>query len=206
MSRIGVLGVGIWGMALAHMLSRTDHQVTVWSAIEREIDEFSEKRVHPNLPGMTIPSEIVFTTDVQAVCSDKDILLFAVPSVFVRSTTHVAAPYISEGQIIVDVAKGIEAATLSTMTDIIRDESTQVGKKARLVALSGPTHAEEVALDMPTTIISACDDLETAEIVQDIFTITCMRVYTNPDMRGVELCGAMKNIIALAAGILLVKG
>lgn len=201
MSRIGVLGAGTWGMALARMLSKTGHQVTVWSSIEKEVDEFSEKRVHPNLPGMTIPLEIDFTKDVQAVCSAKDILLFAVPSVFVRSTTRVAAPFIVEGQIIVDVAKGIEAETLYTMTDIIRDELTKAGKTAKLVALSGPTHAEEVAHDMPTTIVSACDDLETAEVVQDIFTNTCMRVYTNPDMRGVELCGAMKNIIALAAGI-----
>lgn len=201
MSRIGVLGAGTWGMALACMLSRTGHQVTVWSAIEKEVDEFSGKRVHSNLPGMTIPSEVGFTKDVQRVCSDKEILLFAVPSVFVRSTTRAAAPFIAEGQIIVDVAKGIEADTLYTMTDIIRDELTKAGKAARLVALSGPTHAEEVALNMPTTIVSACDDLDTAEVVQDIFTNTCMRVYTNPDMRGVELCGAMKNIIALAAGI-----
>lgn len=201
MSRIGVLGAGTWGMALARMLSKTGNQVTVWSAIEKEIDEFTKTRVHPNLPGMIIPSEIDFTKDIQTVCSDKDILLFAVPSIFVRQTIRVAASFIAEGQIIVDVAKGIEAETLYTMTDIIRDELTKAGKVARLVALSGPTHAEEVALDMPTTIVSACDDLESAEVVQDIFTNTFMRVYTNPDMRGVEICGALKNIIALAAGI-----
>lgn len=201
MSSIGILGAGTWGMSLARMLFNTGHTVTVWSAIEKEIDKFSKTRVHPNLPGMCIPNEIIFTKSLEEVCWNKDILLFAIPSVFVRSTTRVAAPFIAEGQIIVDVAKGIEAETLYTMTDIIRDELTKAGKNARLVALSGPTHAEEVALDMPTTIVSACDDLETAEVVQDIFTNTCMRVYTNPDMRGVELCGAMKNIIALAAGI-----
>lgn len=198
MASIGVLGAGTWGMALARMLSNSDHDVTVWSALEREVEEYSRTRRHQNLPEMIIPDEIVFTSDISEVCSDKDILLFAVPSVFVRSTTRTAKEYIKENQIIVDVAKGIEPGTLYTMTGIIRDE---IGKPVKLVALSGPTHAEEVAVDLPTTIVSACDDLETAEFVQEIFSNTCMRVYTNPDALGVELCGAMKNIIALAAGI-----
>ncbi len=201
MVKVGVLGAGTWGSALARMLSVTGHQVTVWSAIEKEIDDFSTERIHPNLPGMKIPAEIKFTKDIEEVCTDKDLLLFAVPSVYVRGTTRQAAPFIKDGQIIVDVAKGIEADTLYTMTDIIKDELAAVEKTAKLVALSGPTHAEEVALDLPTTIVSACEDRETAEKVQDIFFNTCMRVYTNDDMRGVELCGAMKNIIALAAGI-----
>lgn len=198
---IGILGAGTWGMALARMLSNTGHQVTVWSAIEKEIDEFSQTRMHPNLPGMVIPEKINFTKDIEAVCTYKDIILFAVPSVFVRNTAKAAACYISDSQIVVDVAKGIEPDTLYTMTEVIRDELQKVGKQVDLVALSGPTHAEEVALDMPTTIVSASDDLSAAERVQDIFMNTCMRVYTNADVIGVELCGAMKNIIALAAGI-----
>jgi glycerol-3-phosphate cytidylyltransferase len=201
MSSIGILGAGTWGMALARMLSNTGHKITVWSAIDKEIDELSENRVHPNLPGMIIPNEIVFTKDIEDVCENKDILLFAVPSVFVRSTARSAAPYTPNGQIIVDVAKGIEADTLFTMTEVIQDEMQKTGKQVSLVALSGPTHAEEVALDMPTTIVSACNDLSVAERVQDIFMNTCMRVYTNADVKGVELCGAMKNIVALAAGI-----
>lgn len=201
MSTIGILGAGTWGMVLARMLSNTGHQVTVWSAIEKEIDDFSKNRIHPNLPGMRIPEEITFTKSISEVCRAKDILLFAVPSVFVRSTTKSAAPYISDGQIIVDVAKGIEPDTLYTMTEVIQNELKKAGKQAKLVALTGPTHAEEVALDMPTTIVSACGDLSVAKHVQNIFMNTCMRVYTNADVRGVELCGAMKNIIALAAGI-----
>lgn len=201
MSSIGILGAGTWGMALARMLCNTGHQVTVWSAIEKEIDDFSKNRVHPNLPGMRIPEEITFTKSVNEVCGDKDILLFAIPSVFVRNTAKSAAPYIPDGQIIVDVAKGIEPDTLYTMTEVIQNELEKAGKQAKLVALSGPTHAEEVALDMPTTIVSACGDLSVAKLVQDIFMNTCMRVYTNADVRGVELCGAMKNIIALAVGI-----
>ena len=204
MKKIGVLGAGTWGMALARMLCVRGHNVTVWSAIEKEIDEFSVTRKHPNLPGMEIPAEITFTKDIQAVCRDKDILLFAVPSPFVRATARKAAPFIEDGQIIVDVAKGIEADTLYTMTQIIADEIKN--PKVRLVALSGPTHAEEVAKDLPTTIVSACEDEAAAELVQEVFSNTCMRVYTNTDVIGVELCGAMKNIMALGSGIALGLG
>lgn len=203
MSSIGVLGAGTWGMALARMLSNTGQDVTVWSAIKKEIDDLSSTRCHPNLPDMIIPDTIVFTKSIEEVCVQKDIILFAVPSVFVRSTAEKARQYIPDGQIVVDVAKGIEADTLYTMSEVIRDEIQKDGlhPNAKIVALSGPTHAEEVACDMPTTIVSACTDLDVAEKVQDVFMNTCMRVYTNVDVHGVELCGALKNIIALAAGI-----
>lgn len=196
---IGVLGAGTWGMALARMLCNSGHSVTVWSAIDREVEEFSATRRHPNLPGMVIPERIHFTKSIEEVCTDKDVLLFAVPSVFVRATARKAAPYICDGQIIVDVAKGIEADTLFTMTQIIADELKN--PTVKLVALSGPTHAEEVAKDLPTTIVSACEDLEAAQQVQQVFSNTCMRVYTNDDVLGVELCGALKNVIALASGV-----
>ena len=148
---------------------------------------------------MVIPDSIVFTGDMEQVCGGKDILLFAVPSVFVRTTARKAAPYVSDGQIIVDVAKGLEADTLFTMTQVISDELKN--PTVKLVALSGPTHAEEVAKDLPTTIVSACKNLKAAKQVQEVFSSTCMRVYTNDDVEGVELCGALKNVIALAAGI-----
>ena len=143
MKRIGVLGAGTWGMALARMLCLNGHKVTVWSAIEKEIEDLSAMRKHPNLPGMEIPADVMFTKDIEQVCKEQEILLFAVPSPFVRSTARKAAPYVTDDQIIVDVAKGIEADTLYTMTQIIEEE---LGKaKVKLVALSGPTHAEEVA-------------------------------------------------------------
>ena len=200
--KIGVLGAGTWGMALARMLANDSYDVTVWSAIESEIDELSASRKHKNLPGMIIPESIVFTKDIEEVSTGRDILLFAVPSVYVRSTVARAKEYIPDDQIIVDVAKGIEAETLYTMSQVIEDELRD-GKheNVKVVALSGPTHAEEVAKDLPTTIVSACRDEETARKVQDIFMNTCMRVYTNDDVLGVELCGALKNIIALASGI-----
>ena len=199
MERIGVLGAGTWGMALARVLSNAGHEVTVWSALEKEVDEFSVTRVHPNLPGMEIPAAIGFTKSIEEVCKDKKVLLFAVPSVFVRSTAKKAAPYLSDGQIILDVAKGMEPKTHLTMTQVIADEVKN--DKVKLVAFSGPTHAEEVSKDLPTAIVAACEDLKVAEFVQSLFTDTCMRVYTNDDVFGVELCGAMKNVMALAAGV-----
>ena len=129
--------------------------------------------------------------------------MFAVPSVFVRGTAAKARPYVADGQIIVDVAKGVEPDTLMTMTEILTDELGKEGgpKGVRLVALSGPTHAEEVAVDLPTTIVSASPDEEAARYVQEVFNNTCMRVYTNPDIKGVELSGAMKNVIALGVAM-----
>lgn len=242
MKKIGVLGAGTWGMALARMLCNAGNEVLVWSAIGAEIDSLSQTRRHPNLPEMVIPEELQFTKSIEEVCTDKDILLFAVPSVFVRSTAASARAFIPDGQVIVDVAKGIEADTLMTMSEVIRSElekpaeskagsakeagtseeagsAADAGKNAsgdakktagpvdtKIVALSGPTHAEEVAMDLPTTIVSACEDQQAAEFVQDVFMgtaehPTCMRVYTNTDVKGVELCGALKNVIALSAGI-----
>ena len=199
MKRIGVVGAGTWGVALARMLCNAGNTVTIWSAIESEIDQMSATHTHPNLPGMEIPEDIRYTKSMQQVCDGMDILLFAVPSPFVRATARKAAPFVTDGQIIVDVAKGIEADTLYTMTQIIRDEIKN--PKVKLVALSGPTHAEEVARDLPTTIVSASEDPAAADLVQEVFTTGCMRVYTNDDVHGVELCGALKNVIALASGI-----
>lgn len=201
--RIGVIGAGTWGVALARMLTNSNHDVTVWSAIQEEIDTLSATRTHKNLPGAQIPAATKFTKDLSLAAKDKDILLLAVPSVYVRDTTKKLSPYITDGQIIVNVAKGIEENTLYMMTEVINDELEKhsSAKDVKLIALSGPTHAEEVAKDLPTTIISACEDEGAAKLVQDVFMNTCMRVYTHFDVRGVELSGAMKNIIALATGI-----
>lgn len=195
--KIAVVGAGTWGMALTRMLSNSGHEVTVWSALPAEIEELEKTRRQKNLPNMEIPEKVVFTKNLEQACLEKDILLFAVPSVFVRSTAKKASTIVPEGQIIVDVAKGIEPDTLMTMSEVISSEIPQ----AKVVALSGPTHAEEVAKDLPTTIVAAYEDISVAEVVQNIFTNPVMRVYTNSDVKGVELCGALKNIIALAAGI-----
>jgi len=199
MAQIGVIGAGSWGIALAVLLHNNGHKVTVWSAIEKEIEDISSSRVHPNLPEIELPEQIEYTKDIKNACLGNDILLFAVPSPFVRATARKAAPYVSAGQIIVDVAKGIEEDTLYMMSEIIAEEINN--PEVKIVALSGPTHAEEVVKDFPTTIVSASKDIEAAEYVQKVFNTESMRVYTNDDILGVELCGALKNVIALACGI-----
>lgn len=198
MNSIGILGSGSWGMTIARTLALTGHDVEVWSISGVEIDELDSTRRHKFLPNMVIPDVVKFTKSIEKITSNKDILICALPSIYIRSTMKIAREYINEGQIIVNVAKGIESASLYTMTQVIKDE---LQKAVKVVALSGPTHAEEVSRDMPTSIVSACDDLEVAEKIQDLFMKTCMRVYTNFDVIGVELCGALKNIIALASGI-----
>lgn len=199
--KIAVIGAGTWGIALARMLFYRGHEVIVWSVHPETINSIRETHHHKNLPNMEIPSGIEFTPIAAMACKNADVLLFAVPSVYVRSTTKIIIEHIEPNQIIVDVAKGIEQNSLLTMSEVIRDELNKNGLKNPIVALSGPTHAEEVARDLPTTIVAANENIEIAEKVQAIFTNPVMRVYTNTDVKGVELCGALKNIIALATGI-----
>lgn len=199
MKKIGILGAGTWGIALARLLFNNGHKVVVWSAIEEEIDVLLKTLRHPHLGNIDIPKNIVFKTNLEFACKNKDIILFAIPSIFVRNITNKVKPYINENQIIVSVSKGLEKDTLYTMTEVINDEVEN--KNIKLVALSGPTHAEEVILDMPTTIVASCVELEIAEFVQNIFMNSFFRVYTNVDIVGVELCGALKNVIAIATGI-----
>lgn len=206
MTKIAVFGAGTWGIALARLLAVNGRDVTVWSAIPAELKSLSTTRRHPNLPGMELPSAMHYTADIAEACTDRDILLFAVPSPFVRSTAKKAAKYIPDGQLIVDVAKGVEDKTLMTMSEIIEDELAKAKRTARVVALSGPTHAEEVARDMPTLIVAASEDEAAAKAVQKAFTAPSFRVYTNTDRRGTELGGAVKNVIALAVGIALGLG
>lgn len=199
MKSIAILGAGTWGIALAKMLKNTGKQVTVWSALPNEIEELKKTNIHPKLPNVKLPLGIYYTADLEDALNDKDIIMFAVPSVFVRDTAKKCKNYIKDNQIIVDVAKGIESDTLMTLTQVINDEIKN--DTVKYAALSGPTHAEEVSLDMPTTIVSACSDIEVAKLVQDFFSSSFMRVYTNTDIKGIEICGALKNIIALATGI-----
>lgn len=202
-TKIGVLGAGTWGTALARMLAGNGCDVTMWSALPDELKAMSVTHAHLNLPGMCLPADMHYTADIEEICGDRDVLLFAVPSVFVRSTARKAAPHIPDGQLIVDVAKGVEEKTLMTMSEIIEQELAADGKHTHcnVVALSGPTHAEEVARDMPTLIVAGSPDEAAARKVQQIFTTPTFRVYTNTDRRGVELGGAVKNVIALAVGI-----
>jgi glycerol-3-phosphate dehydrogenase (NAD(P)+) len=150
------------------------------------------------LPGAHLPDSIEITGDIEYALSEPDLVVFAVASPFVRSTASKASPYIKDGQIIVNVAKGIEDDTLLTLVDIIKEEINQ----AKVAVLSGPSHAEEVSIGMPTTVVVGAHEKETAEFIQDIFMNESFRVYTSPDVTGIELGGAIKNVIALAAGMI----
>ncbi len=199
---ISVLGAGTWGSAIARHLSKIGHTVTLWSALPAEIDALSQTHIHPNLPFATIPDSISLTKSLIKACDDRDMLVFAVPSVFVRATARAVAEVMTCTPILVDLAKGIEDGTYLTMTQIIEEEMARVSAtRVCCVALSGPTHAEEVARDLPTAIVSAGRDPRSCIAVREAFTDQTMRVYTSGDVMGVEICGALKNIMALAAGI-----
>ena len=198
MAKIGVVGAGSWGIALAKLLHKNGHQVCVWSIIEDEIKMLLEKREHVDkLPGVKLPEDMEFTTDLKYTVDGKDIVVLAVPSPFIRSTSHNLKDLIAEGQIIVNVAKGVEEATLMTMSEVISDEIPQ----AKVTVLSGPSHAEEVGREIPTTIVVGAKEKVTAEYVQNIFMNEVFRVYISPDICGIELGAALKNVVALAAGI-----
>ncbi len=201
---IAILGAGTWGIALAKLLSENGHDICVWSALPHEIETLSKTFMHPNLPDVTLPRALEFTTDMEAAVSGARYVVFAVASAYIRKAAATAAAYLPDDAILINVAKGLEPGTQRTMTQVIEETLTAAGKPAagRLVALSGPTHAEEVARNVPTSIVSACENEDTAKAAAEIFMNSCMRVYTNTDVLGVELCGALKNIIALAAGMI----
>ncbi|MDO4478374.1 MAG: NAD(P)H-dependent glycerol-3-phosphate dehydrogenase [Lachnospiraceae bacterium] len=198
MAKIGVIGAGSWGTALARLLCDNGHDVVLWSCIEAEIRMLKETHMQQEkLPGVLLPEALQYTTDLKEAMADKEIVVLAVPSPFTRSTARQMAAYYQPDQVIVSVAKGIEDETYFTLTDVIEDEI----KGAVTCALSGPSHAEEVVRQMPTTVVAACPKKSVAERVQAVFMSPVFRVYTSPDMVGVELGGSLKNVIALAAGV-----
>lgn len=197
MAKVSVLGAGSWGTALSLLLCKNGHEVTLWSALEDEVRMLCEKREHESkLPGVRLPEDMKITADLEDSLQDPDVAVLAVPSPFTRSTAHRMAPFVKKGQIIVNVAKGVEEHTLMTLSEIISEEIPQVD----VCVLSGPSHAEEVGKGLPTTCVVSAEKRETAEYLQGIFMSPVFRVYTTPDILGVELGGALKNVIALAAG------
>ena len=197
MAKVHVLGAGSWGTALSLLLHKNGHQVKLWSALADEVKLLREKREHPSkLPGVHIPEEVEITDDLEVCLRDPDVVVLAVPSPFTRSTAKQIAPLVNKGQIIVNVAKGVEEKTLMTLSEIISEEIPD----ANVCVLSGPSHAEEVGRGLPTTCVVSAQKRETAEYLQGIFMSPVFRVYTTPDILGVELGGSLKNVIALAAG------
>ena len=199
--KITIAGAGTWGTALGRLLALNGHEVWIWSPFPEETEALDRSRKHPYLPGTVIPESVIFTSDIQTAAENADHLFMVVPSVYMRETAALFAPILNDETIITSAAKGIERGTLMTLTEVIDDELANAGKKNITVALSGPTHAEEVARDLPTLIVCACGDLEAAAKVQQLFDGSCIRPYINPDMKGVQICGALKNVEALAVGI-----
>ena len=199
--KITVIGAGTWGTALGRVLALNGHEVCIWSLFQKETDDLSRARRHPNLPGSVIPDTILFTSDDRAAAENAEYMIMVVPSVYTRNTMRRFAPYLKRDTILISAAKGIEPDTLMTLTEVMEDELHKAGKDNTVVALSGPTHAEEVARDLPTLIVCACEDLEAAGKVQHLFDGTCIRPYVNQDIKGVQICGALKNVEALAVGI-----
>ena len=197
MGKIGVVGAGSWGTALAILLDGNGHDVTVWSINKDEVDLLNEKREYPaKLPGVKIPESLVFTTDLEKSIKGMEFVVIAVPSPFVRGTARNMKQYVAEGQILVNVAKGIEESTLKTLSEQIEEEIPQ----ADVAVMCGPSHAEEVSRRLPTTCVVGAKTKETAEFVQSAFMCEVFRVYTNPDILGMEISSSLKNVIALAAG------
>lgn len=198
MAELSVIGAGSWGTALAIVLAENGHYVTVWSILEDEIKMLTERHEHKDkLPGVKIPENVTFTTDLKEAVQGKDMVVLAVPSPFVRSTAHNMAEFVAQDQLIVVVSKGIEEKTLMIMTDVVEDEIPQ----ASVAVLSGPSHAEEVGRRLPTTVVAGAKTKALAERVQSYFMNEVFRVYTSPDMLGIEMGASLKNVIALAAGM-----
>ena len=197
MKKVSVIGAGSWGSALAVLLANNGHEVTLWTHDPHEIEMLSTKREQvEKLPGVKLPDNIMIEADLKTALTDEDVVVMAVPSPVVRMVAKQMSPFIKDGQIIVNVAKGIEDVTYKTLSDIIEEEIPN----AEVCVLSGPSHAEEVGRGIPTTVVVGAKNKETAEMLQDVFMNKVFRVYTSSDIVGIELGGALKNVIALAAG------
>lgn len=198
MAKTGIIGAGSWGCALAFVLSKNEHEVTVWSIAEDEVSMLKECREQKDkLPGVILSEKISFTGNLKEASEGMDLIVLAVPSAYTRSTAKMLAPCIRQNQIIVSVAKGIEEETLMTLSDIIEEEIPA----ADVAVLCGPSHAEEVGKELPATLVAGAKTRKTAEYIQRLFMNESFRVYTSPDVLGMELGGALKNVIALAAGM-----
>jgi len=198
MKNIGVIGAGSWGTALATVVAGKGHQVKIWDINEAHLKSMEENRENVNfLPGVPLNENIQIAYTTEEALKDADVVLFSAPAQHFRSALSSAKPYIKEGTVIINVAKGIEQKTLERMSEIAAEQLDM----DRYVVLSGPSHAEEVGRRLPTTVAAASKNLKTAEFVQDLFITDRFRVYTTEDVVGVELGGALKNIIALGAGV-----
>jgi glycerol-3-phosphate dehydrogenase (NAD(P)+) len=197
--KFAILGDGAWGTAIGILLAaHPDHRVSLWSAREENARILRERRENAvYLPGVQIPSSVDLTTDASQAVSGADLLVVAIPTVYLRQTLERLAPVVRDDQPVLSLAKGLEIGTFMRPTEIVQ----QTLGVHQLAALTGPSHAEEVSRGLPTSVVVASTDAELARWIQDRFSTSRFRVYTNADVVGVELAGALKNIIGIAAGI-----
>ena len=193
--QVTIAGSGGWGTALAILLHENGHDVTLWSHFETESKQLAETHQNPYLPGVTLPEGLHYSAD-PACAQGREMVVFATPSFAVRTTARAFAPYLAETPLLVSVTKGIEEGTGYRMSELVSQETGRT-----VVALSGPSHAEEVSRGIPTGVVVACPERELAERVQNAFMCSRFRVYTSPDTAGIELGAALKNVIALCAGL-----
>jgi len=198
MAKIAVIGSGSWGTAFSRMLGNNNHKVSLWSYFEEESCELKANRENRRfLPNVLLPESISYTSDIEECVKDSELIVIATPSHTVRETSKKLAPFVFDGQIIVIISKGFDGETLMRLSEVVSSEIPN----ARVASMSGPSHAEEVGRDLPTTNVVAHADLEVAQYAQDLFMTPNFRVYTSTDIIGVELGGSLKNVIALCAGI-----
>ena len=197
MANIFIMGAGGFGTALGIMANKASHNVTLWSPFEEEVTQLSSTRRQKLLPGVEIPEEIKVTSSLENLAV-QDLIIIAVPSVAVRPTARLIAGKISSGTVLACVSKGLEAESCMTLSEVLEEELPAT----RQVMISGPSHAEELSRGTPTTVVAASRSRKASEYVQDILSGDTLRIYASDDVIGVEIGGALKNVIALAAGIL----
>ncbi|NQX58996.1 NAD(P)H-dependent glycerol-3-phosphate dehydrogenase [Paenibacillus qinlingensis] len=199
--KVSVLVAGSWGTALASVLADNGKEVLLWSRNEEQVVEINEKHTNSRfLKEITLSSSIIATHSLQEAVQDADAIIMVVPSSGMREVASRMRPFLKKDTLIIHATKGFETGTLKRMTEVLADELPEMDPK-RFVVLSGPSHAEEVICKMPTTVVVAAEDLQAAEVAQDLLITRYFRVYTNPDVTGVEVGGALKNIIGLGAGL-----
>lgn len=201
MKKVSVIGAGSWGTAIAFVLAENGHDCLLWARRKEQADEINVSHEnHAYLPNVKLPENLLATSNLEEASLHGEMIIIAVPTNAIRSVCAEINSIISEQKVIVHVSKGIEPNSLKRISELISEEISPSNRKA-IVALSGPSHAEEVVHRHPTTVTAASTDLEAAEEVQDLFMNAYFRVYTNKDIVGVEIGAALKNVIALAAGI-----
>ena len=197
MATISVIGSGSWGTAISVILAKNGHDVKLWSRSQQTTDELNATRENKKyLPDVVIPDNVTFTSDI-SLCAKADVVVMATPSHTIRSVSSQLAPFVNDGQIIVSISKGFDEEKYMRLSQVIKEEIPN----ATVAAMSGPSHAEEVSKELPTTNVVANEDINVAKYIQSIFNSESFRVYASDDIIGVELGGALKNVIALCAGI-----